>query len=311
MPTTTTRPLTSLAAVPQRLVHKSDPDQVLLSHYEQTSERDFHVTADWSRARALFPARHGHDDPMLLVETVRQTFPLLCHDAFGVPFGHHLLWEEFRYQLRRPALLAEPGHSSPVDLQVTCKNTVRRGSRTAGLELLVVARRDGAHLATAHTRFTIQAPAVYQRLRQGRGDAAAMMARALPLAPPAAPQEVGLDSFHNVVLSPTPTARRWQLRVDLHHPLYFDHPVDHAAGMLLMEAARQAAQAVSQPHPVVPVGMETVFHRYVELDTPCFIEAHPVPHDPQRRPRVLVVLHQDDDERFQALVTLERVARAA
>lgn len=298
----------ALSLVPRKHVHKDDPDQVLLSRCERISDRTFEITADWSRAHALFPLRDRYDDPMLLVETVRQTFPLLCHDAFEVPLGHHLLWEDFRYSAHTPALLAGPDHPTAVDLKVVCKDVVRRGRRAAALALGIIVRRGGVHLGTAHTRFTIQAPAVYQRLRQGRGDAHAMMAGALPLAPPASPPDVGLDTFHNVVLSPTHTPRRWQLRVDVHHPLFFDHPVDHAPGMLLMEAARQTAQAVSHPHRVLPAAMEVTFHRYVELDTPCLIEAHPAPHDPHGRPRVLVIMRQDDDERFNALVTLDRAA---
>ncbi|GAA2482428.1 ScbA/BarX family gamma-butyrolactone biosynthesis protein [Streptomyces gobitricini] len=295
----------ALTSVPQDLVHKDNPDQVFLSRYEQTADDTFDVTADWSHAHALFPVRDRHDDPMLLVETVRQTFPLLCHHAFGVPMGHHLLWEDFRYSTSVPALVADPDHPTALDLEVTCKNVVRRGPRAAALELIIIVRRAGIHLGTAHTRFTIQAPAVYQRLRLGRADARTMMEEALPLAPPAPPQEVGANTFHDVVLSPTPVPRRWQLRVDVHHPLFFDHPVDHAPGMLLMEAARQAAQAVSRPRTVISAAMDVVFHRYVELDTPCLVEAHAVPHDAGGRARVLVVMRQEEDERFKALVTLD------
>ncbi|QGV80114.1 ScbA/BarX family gamma-butyrolactone biosynthesis protein [Streptomyces ficellus] len=307
MTTSHQQPLTQvLTQVPQELVHKDDPGQVLLCRYEQTADDTFHITADWSNAHALFPVRDGHDDPMLIVETVRQTFPLLCHEAFGVPLGHHLLWEHFSYSTRTPALRADPGHPSAVDLKVIRKDVVRRGKRAAALELIILVRRAGIHLGTAHTRFTIQDPAVYQRLRLGRGDAHAMMAETVPLAPPASPQEVGVTAFHDVTLSPTHIPRRWQLRVDVHHPLFFDHAVDHAPGMLLMEAARQAAQSVAQPRPTVPAAMEVVFHRYVELDTPCLVEAHAVPHDRHGRARVLVVMRQDDDERFRALVTLDQ-----
>ncbi|WP_336321429.1 ScbA/BarX family gamma-butyrolactone biosynthesis protein [Streptomyces lavendofoliae] len=294
-----------LTSVPRDLVHKDDPDQVFLSRYERTADDTFAITADWSRAHSLFPVRDRHEDPMLLVETVRQTFPLLCHHAFGVPLGHHLLWEDFRYSTSAAALLADLDRPTTVDLEVTCRDVVRRGPRAAALELVTAVSRDGDHLGTAHTRFTIQAPAVYQRLRLGRGDARSMMDKAVPLAPPASPQEVGARSFHDVTLSPTDIPRRWQLRVDAHHPLFFDHPVDHAPGMLLMEASRQAAQATSRSHLVMAAGMDVAFHRYVELDTPCHVEAHPVPHDVNGRARVLVVMRQEGDERFKALVTLE------
>ncbi|WP_260845011.1 AfsA-related hotdog domain-containing protein [Streptomyces sp. SLBN-31] len=47
----------------------------------------------------------------------------------------------------------------------------------------------------------------------------------------------------DVVLSPLGQPHRWQLRVDTRHPVLFDHIVDHVPGMLLIEAARQAATA--------------------------------------------------------------------
>ncbi|WP_142212826.1 AfsA-related hotdog domain-containing protein [Streptomyces sp. SLBN-118] len=62
--------------------------------------------------------------------------------------------------------------------------------------------------------------------------------RLLLLPPPACLTPFGRDRFEDVVLAATDRPDRWQLRVDTTHPILFDHLVDHAPGMLLLEPAR-------------------------------------------------------------------------
>ncbi|WP_442819295.1 AfsA-related hotdog domain-containing protein [Streptomyces sp. NBC_01236] len=78
-------------------------------------------------------------------------------------------------------------------------------------------------------------------------DPTADTARAVPLPPPAGLTPFGRDRFEDAVLAATDRPDRWQLRVDTTHPALFDHLVDHAPGILLLEAARQAARAHGTP----------------------------------------------------------------
>ncbi|EGX54788.1 A-factor biosynthesis enzyme, partial [Streptomyces zinciresistens K42] len=64
-----------------------------------------------------------------------------------------------------------------------------------------------------------------------------------------------------------------QLRVDTSHAVFFDHPLDHVPGMLLLEAACQAVRARPENGAHTPVSFHTVFHRYAELHLPLWIEA--------------------------------------
>ncbi|MFD5633579.1 ScbA/BarX family gamma-butyrolactone biosynthesis protein [Streptomyces sp. NPDC127077] len=192
-----------------------------------------------------------------------------------------------------------------VELRITCPKVTYRRDRAAAIALSVEVLRDGVPFATAHSRFTIQDRAVYERLRGRYADIAAL--RVLPLSPPASPRPVGRDGFEDVVLSPTHTPDRWQLRADTTHPILFDHAVDHAPGMLLLEAARQAAQALAHPTPTIAVGMESTFTRYAELDAPCWILADALPADSLGRTRVRVTARQNDRDIFTSTVTLAPV----
>ncbi|NEC10620.1 AfsA-related hotdog domain-containing protein, partial [Streptomyces sp. SID7909] len=79
----------------------------------------------------------------------------------------------------------------------------------------------------------------------------------------------------DVVLAPPVAPGRWPLRLDTGHPTLFGRPNDHVPGILLLEAARQAANATVPGF--LPVTLRSDFLRYVELDRPCWIEATTAP----------------------------------
>lgn len=300
------RPTTGPVPVPMSYTHKTNPAEVLLVSWCRTGDDAFTITARWPREHTFYLERHGRLDPLFLAETVRQTLPMLSHAAYDVPFGHQLLWKDFGWDIAPEELWAD-GEDAHVELHITASDVKYRKGRATALALSVAATRAGRRLATARTRFTIQDRAVYERLRGRYADIASANERAVPLPPPSPTHETGRTRFQDVVLSCTDTPLRWQLRTDTSHPVLFDHPVDHAPGMLLLEAARQAAQAASQPRQTLVAGMQCDFSRYAELDAPCWIVARALPHDPNGRPRVLVTAEQNDEEIFASVVTLHEV----
>lgn len=69
-----------------------------------------------------------------------------------------------------------------------------------------------------------------------------------------------------------------EVLVDTEHPYFFEHPVDHVPGLLLIEAVRQAGIAGVHAILGVPLdaamvvdGFEVAFTRYAELDQPLFV----------------------------------------
>ncbi|MEC4015040.1 ScbA/BarX family gamma-butyrolactone biosynthesis protein [Streptomyces sp. H27-D2] len=303
----------------QAFTHKTNAEEVLLKSWQRTGDDTFTVIAQWPRTHRFYTSRNGLHDPLLLTETIRQTLPLLSHSAYGVPFGHQLMWHDFAFDIR-PEATYDDGDPADVALHITCSDVTYRRKHASAVTLSVEVERAGRQLATARSRFTIQDRAVYNRLRGPYADIAAANARALPLPPPAAMTPFGRDRFEDVALASTDRPRRWQLRTDTAHPIFFDHLVDHTPGMLLLEAARQAALATAYPAPVTVTGMDSVFSRYAELDVPCWVTAEPLTdsgsseHGSPPKPfadRVRITAEQNDREIFSSLVTLAPIPAQA
>ncbi|MEU1331271.1 ScbA/BarX family gamma-butyrolactone biosynthesis protein [Streptomyces sp. NPDC005865] len=297
-----------LRPVPQEFTHKRVRAEVLLTGWAPAGEDRVTVTARWPRTHSFYAPVAGRHDPMLLAETLRQSIPLISHALYDVPLGHHLIWQHFTYEVTPGALWAGDAPMD-VELRITCEDITRRGGRLTALTMVIEILRDGLPLGTAHTRFSSHAPAIYRRLRGERctvsSDVAPMpLGGAVPVLPPAL---VNREHADDVVLCPTAAPDQWLLHVDYAHPILFDHPVDHAPGMLLLEAARQAAHAVqgARAGAVLPVRFESAFFRYVEFDAPCLITASVEPAVyPGERPCVSVTARQEDTEAFSCRVTV-------
>lgn len=292
--------------VPRELVHKAALAEVFLTGWRRTGADAFVVTAQWPRTHAFYGTSHGLYDPLLLTETIRQTIPFLSHVAYDVPIGNHLIWQNLSFALA-PEKLRAAAVPAELELRVSCHDIVRRGNRLIGLRMEVAILREGDRLATADAHFTSHSSSVYRRLRGEYADIDTAYARALPPADPVEPWLVGHDGAHNVVLAPTERLDRWLLRSDTTHPILFDHPVDHSPGMLMLEAARQAAHAVVGPGFSVPAAMDCVFTKYAELDAPCWIEARAAGRDDEGRPLTEVTAEQNGASVFTARLTSHRV----
>jgi hypothetical protein len=286
--------------VPKEFVHRAAVAEVMLTDWRRTGDMRFDVTAQWPRGHCFFSPIRGYHDPLLAAETIRQAGLLLAHAEFGTPLDHHFLMWDLEYAVEEQHLLVGDTPAA-LDIDVACAGVKRRGGSITGLRYTTVIRRDGHVAATGSASYTCASPAVYRRLRAGRGPEAGRPP--IPLTAPASPQSVGRTSPMDVVLSPVGEANRWQLRADSRHHVMFDHPVDHIPGMVLLEAARQATAAVLGDGDMYPAAIATHFTRYAELDAPCSIEASVLPGPGAGRTAVLVTGHQEGETVFSSTVT--------
>ncbi|MEU5950693.1 ScbA/BarX family gamma-butyrolactone biosynthesis protein [Streptomyces sp. NPDC047525] len=303
MPVIHPLPLTPAGTtVPPHYVHKLDASEVLLTSLDNYRPDTFVVSARWPVRHRFYDPQRGLHDPMLFAETVRQCFPLLSHASYDLPLGHHLIWQYLSYEIRPSAMHIDTG---PTDLQlyITCSDIQRRhNGQLAAVTLHVTALRDGKHLGRAQARFSCHAPSIYTRLR---GRHAGMTSATGTLPPAETPSLVARDQDDNVVLSPTEQHGRWILRNDTSHPVLFDHPVDHSPGMLLLEAARQAAHAHANVYAehAYPIKIESTFLQFSELDAPCHVSVEALPTSDRTHQRTQVHATQNGDITFSSLVT--------
>ncbi|MFK4088333.1 ScbA/BarX family gamma-butyrolactone biosynthesis protein [Kribbella sp. NPDC020789] len=254
----------------QTLVRKDKSEETLVTDWRELPELVQEVVATWPQRHAFYTER-DHYTPLLFTESLRQALALLSHRVHAIPLGHRLGWEQISSWISPAALEIRTG-AREVTLLVSHPSVTRRRMGSVYLVSRIEAISDGRRIGGADVRYSAHPPAIYDRLRGPYASAKEAFSKAIPLTPPVAPAVVGRSHPSNVVLTPLDPPMTWQLRVDTSHSVLFDHPHDHVPGMVLLEAAAQAAQA-SLPMPVATTRFDTQFLRYVEFDQPCFVTA--------------------------------------
>ncbi|MFI0510028.1 hypothetical protein RKD19_002010 [Streptomyces canus] len=259
------------ATVPREFVHRVAVAEILLTGWTRAGADRFTITAQWPRAHQLHvsPDRSAYE-PLLIAETVRQCGALLAHAAYDVPLGYQFVLQELRTDTRPEHLAVGSAPAEPV-IDVTVTEVRRRAGRPAALRYEAVVRLGGERVGTGGIAVTWTKDSVYRRLRAGRTADTGSLRLPRPLPEPLPPETVGRVLAADVLLAPTARPGRRRLRVDTAHPVFFDHPLDHVPGMLLLEAARQAVRAHTGPGRV-PASFHATFHQYAELDEPVWVE---------------------------------------
>ncbi|MCT4356215.1 A-factor biosynthesis protein [Streptomyces sp. Je 1-79] len=224
------------------------------------------VCAQWPRGHSYYgPVSGRWHDPMIFAETIRQACMLLGHQSLGIPMGHNFLTTTHSFAVTAEgARLSD--HPADVLLEVALHDIVRRGRNVSSFACSIKAHRDGEPIGVGGSAGSCVPPAVYRRLRGERLGAAPC--RDIP--PPVAPELVGRRNASDVVLSRV-DGEVCRLRFDTSHPILFDHPVDHVPGMVVMEAARQAAILTTGLPAGLLLACSAHFRRYVEFDSPCLV----------------------------------------
>lgn len=244
--------------------HLRNTDSILVDRWERISEETFRLSVRWPAAP------HGRPyDPRILTQTIRQCGLAIAHAEYEVPLEHHTLLNSLDFTIS-PRFRTPDTAPSTLTVDVTVSPS-RQGRRAAhAMHMEVRTSPDAEPAVRADTEFGWISPAAYQRVR---GDHFTVDWGDWPLPSPIDAALAGRDLATDVVLAPTALPHRWQLRNDIGNVLLFDHPVDHVPGLVLWEAAHQAAHALLAPGDFVPVSATTTYLRYVEFDQPCWIEA--------------------------------------
>jgi hypothetical protein len=284
-------------AVSEAHVHRPLRRDVLPTGHRKLTDHHLRVTVHWSAEHPFYaPAHRAGYHALVVPETIRQCAIYLAHSEFGVPLGQHFVMQSMEYTVDPAGLSGEEGGTDLV-VDYRAEDVVYRGRQLVSMTCRTVILRDGRPIAAGVGRLVCTSPAVYRRLR---GERMANVGMPVPLLPAVAPGTVGWRDEADVFLAPSDELGRWQLRVNTGHSTLFHRPNDHVPGMLLLEAAAQAAIASSVPEQLRPVHAEIGFSRYAELDEPCWITTESVPATAGAGAAVVVTGRQFGEAVFRA-----------
>lgn len=283
------------SGVPKEFVHLRRDDALFVTGWNRRKDGEFSLTARWPASGGGLPY-----DPRVFTQTIRQSGLVVAHAEYGVPLSHQTLLHYFDFTVV-PGFRTSSDRPSGLDIEITASEPKQRGRTVSSLGMDVRVLQNNTLVARADSEFGWISPAAYRRLR---GEHLTADWGRWPLPEPVGPQSVGRATPTDVVLAPAPDGhpRHWQLRNDADNFLLYDHPVDHVPGLVLMEAAYQAAQATIGPAVLEATSVTSRFERYVEFDRPCWIWAERAPADDAvdgRRSAVQVTGSQDGQTVFR------------
>ncbi|MER7488632.1 ScbA/BarX family gamma-butyrolactone biosynthesis protein [Streptomyces sp. NPDC126497] len=274
--------------VPRALVHRSAVSEVLVTGVRHGDDGVHQVGAQWSRAHSYYgPVAGRWHDPMIFAETIRQACMLLAHQTLAIPLTHPFLTATHAFTILESGMRLTDRPAN-VLLEISLHDVVRRGANVSSFACSINAFREGEPIGIGRSSANCVSPSVYRRLRGPRFGAVPRGEVPAPL-----PHELaGRSRPSDVVLGRSPGKRTWVLRAETSHPILFDHPVDHVPGMVLMEAARQAALLTVGCPDGLLVSCAATFRRYVEFDAPCIVSSSPPREEAPGRHALTVTFHQ-------------------
>ncbi|MFC9361410.1 ScbA/BarX family gamma-butyrolactone biosynthesis protein [Rhodococcus sp. NPDC057014] len=264
--------------VPRRYVHRQAVAEVFLTDCAELPEANgFAVAAQWPRLHGFYRARGGLYDPMLLGETLRQAAIYLAHSRYQVPLNRRFVMQDLHFRAHLDALEVGPA-AADVTATAALSDLVYRGEVLSSLRVELRFWLADREIGSASGVAVALPPTAYARARWGAvGPRTPGPARCGTAVPPAV---VGHAEDRHVVLGRRLAPGEWELRVDVTHPVLFDHPLDHLPGMLLLEVLRQSAFAALEVPDAHLESIGAVFHRFAELDQRATVRVRVLDEDP-------------------------------
>ncbi|QIS18627.1 ScbA/BarX family gamma-butyrolactone biosynthesis protein [Nocardia terpenica] len=302
MTTDTARPSTAthIQTISRHLAHRCAVSEVFVTSLHADTPDSYTVGAQLPRMHAYYGDHLGPAatlyDPLLVMEAGRQAAIALTHEFFGVPRDMAFVVRTFNGSgVDTAAWRIGP---APADLVMTVQIVRRheRAGRIQGVDMILDIACGGTPMMTVDGSFTWVTPSHWERLRSGFRTGLGLGEFDGTTVPGerAEPATVGRENRRNVVIGPLrphSTGGAAALVADTGHPFLFDHPLDHAPGSLLIEAARQTATALLGPNPPQLLCVAATFEKFVELDHPAECVAEIIHTDPVV---IRCDIHQDD-----------------
>ncbi|MBC7593392.1 MAG: hypothetical protein H7288_05555 [Kineosporiaceae bacterium] len=258
--------------MPRELVHRAAIAEVYLTSFSQTGEDEFEISAQWPRSHMFYRTLNGAVDSALLTETFRQATVLIAHLGYAVPLEHSFLMPDMQVT-RCEDYLGSGDRPAELRLKLSAVEVRRTPKSVVGLRVDGTFTCDGTLIGRASAGARFIDPRSYLRYRTRHRKAAAAAHRVVAVEP----SRVGAATHSGVLLVQSAGNDNWPLRVDVTHPVYFDHTLDHVPGAVLLEAARQAIRLKMNDPNLDFSQLQASFHSIAELDQIQTVTALTVP----------------------------------
>lgn len=257
--------LTWSRTVNRQLVHRNALSEVLLTDIVRAGESSFEVAAQWPRSHRVYrPDSAGRHDPMLILETIRQTGLALSHFGFGVTAEQHSIMRDIGFELI-PEHEPRAGFASTnLSISVECVDVRLLQGSLRTMTVILSFRSGGLTFATGTGTLTWMSASTFAAIRARHRPAATAPTGRPPLPSPSAFR----SAEDALIAAPDQEFPRRRLLIPLDHPVYFDHPLDHVPGLLLIDGVWQAATQT------LPEGYRL---RGCHMKCPAFTELSPDP----------------------------------
>ncbi|GGK77116.1 AfsA-related hotdog domain-containing protein [Streptomyces flaveus] len=280
------RALEFVRSVDRRLLHRRALSEVFLTDTSAVDEQCFLAGAQLPSSHAYFTDHVGHTvvDPVLLLECARQAETYGAHTHLGVDSDTKFVLQS--WSMRLPGLFtAHSGDPSELTIQVTTDRPVGATAPARSVTYEMRFLLSGEEVGEVRMAVGYLSSGTYSFIRSKRRGSPPVSSDDVATVPATvAPQDLGrADPVNALLIDPVHDGDGISagVRTPNDNPSMFDHAQDHLPGMVLTEAARQAAllagaRLLGRPADgTTLVGFDLGFAKFAELDAPTTISAIP------------------------------------
>lgn len=303
-------------------MHRRALAEVLIADTVQIAEDEFLLGTQLPRAHTLWSDRsYPFHDPLITIEVCRQACLAIPQRYYEVGPDWQFISKQIYMRVVNLEAFADDETLPPEGiLRARFSNKRERHGRLREITVESELTIDGLSAATVSGDLMFFPKITYERIRaQQRRHKPIDGTERTPVTRPLAGARVGRSFDRNVTIGKSPLTRspmgefRYMAIVDHTHPCFFDHPLDHLPGALVIEVYRQAAIAAAvgrgagEPAGAVITRCDVQLSDFAELDAPIECSARVVDNPDGDRVQVGLTLHQLDGEIGDAELDLEFV----
>jgi hypothetical protein len=309
--------------VSRELVHRKALPEVLIADTVQVADNEFLLGAQLPRAHTLWSDRvYPYYDPLITIEVCRQACLAVPQRYFDVGPDWQFISKRIDFCVVNLDAFSDDEASPPEGiLRARFSNRRERHGMLCGISVQSELTIDGISAATVTGDLMFFPRVTYERLRAQQRKHKALDTGPLNTPRPIDPASVGRTFPRNVTISESKTSpaveeSRFVAIVDQRHPTFFDHPLDHVPGALLVEIYRQAAIAVATgdtaatPAAAVITRCDVQLSDFAELGAPVECSARVTDRSEDKPVQIALALHQLESQIGDAYVELGFVSIA-